>query len=387
MKRIGLNTEKGRHAAWLELFFDLVYVVALARLTHIIVVGHDGHVTTHEYFIFFALFVPVWWSWIGHTMYANRFGTYDLTDRLLTLVQMFFAVILGLTIPDALGENRVTFALAYAASRWTIILMYLRIHYCNPDARSVTGGFMGGFALGSSLWAISVFFSPPIMFALWIIGIVIELATPILRRKELKRFPVHNTHLPERVGLFALLVLGESLQGLALGAHKLEFTLPLVLDVFLAFSVICLIWWLYFETLEKTLTGNLKGTAQLCIYGHLPLYMGIGLLAAGVQRLIATDNSASELSLIFSFSLLLILVPLQLIHYQFIDKQESKWFIVRGTMIITSIFAFIVVGQYFDNILFISMIIFMLVVYTYSESILIARECKRNPLRDECARS
>jgi len=95
VKRIGLNTTKGRHVDWLELFYDLIYVVVIARLAHIVLEGHDGQIGPHEYLVFFTLFVPVWWSWIGHTMFENRFGTYDATDRLLALLQMFFAVMLA----------------------------------------------------------------------------------------------------------------------------------------------------------------------------------------------------------------------------------------------------------------------------------------------------
>jgi len=374
MKRIGLNTEKGRHAAWLELFFDLVYVIALSRLAHLVIDGHDGHVALQDYMVFFVLFVPVWWSWVGHTMYANRFATYDVTDRLLTILQMFFAIVLGLSIPDAMGENSVIFALAYAATRGTIILMYSRIYISNPDARPVAGGLAVGFTIGSSLWVLSVLFSPPIMFAFWVVGLGIELATPLVIRKELKKLPVHNTHLPERVGLFAILVLGETFHGLASGAHTLELSVHHVTSLFLAFSLICIIWWLYFEVLEKIITGNIKGAAQLCIYGHLPIYIGIGLLAAGVQKLIATHHSAFELNLIFSFSLLLILVPLQFIHYHYIEKRNRKNFLIRCAMITVPILMFVVLSQIISNMVLAVLTVFMLFIYTYTESTIIERE-------------
>lgn len=269
MKRIELNTTTGRHVDWLELFYDLIYVVVIARLTHIVLEGHDGQIGPHEYLVFFTLFVPVWWSWIGHTMFENRFGTYDAIDRLLALLQMFFAVMLALAITDALGTTSTEFALAYAATRWALVLMYLRVYLSNPEARPAAKGFIFGFGFGSSLWIISIFFPPSIMFSLWIVGLAIEMITPFLLRKTLKPFPVHNDHLPERTGLFAILVLGESILGLVTGAQRVEFSTSFLVNVFLAFSVICAIWWLYFETLAKALTGTLRGAAQLHIYGHL----------------------------------------------------------------------------------------------------------------------
>lgn len=369
MKRIGLNTDEGRHAVWLELFFDLVYVVALTRLTHIVVAGHNGHIETSDYLTFFALFVPVWWSWVGHTMYQNRFGTYDITDSLLTLLQMFFAVMLAYGVGNAFGETGVIFALAYAATRWVLVFMYMRVYLGNPDVRPIAGGLSFGFAVGSSCWVVSVFFPPPAMYILWIAGLVIELATPLLLRKQLARVPVHNTHLPERAGLFALLVMGESFLGLVSGADSYEFSEALILNLVFGFSIICAIWWLYFETLEKALTGNLQGAAHLFLYGHLPIYMGIGLLAAGVQRLVATNHSTNDLSSIFSFSLLLILVPLQFIHHQYISNKSGRLFFARGLLIVTSILVFVCLSSLLSNQLLAFMIVFMLIIYIRLESV------------------
>ncbi len=376
VKRIGLNTDKERHAAWLELFFDLVYVVALTRLTHIVVAGHGGHIEASDYLAFFTLFVPVWWSWVGHTMYQNRFGTYDITDSLLTLLQMFFAIMLAFGVGNAFAETRVVFALAYAATRWVLIIMYMRVYLGNPDVRSIAGGLSFGFSIGSSLWVISVFFSPPIMYALWITGLAIELVTPLLLRKKLVLVPVHNTHLPERAGLFALLVMGESFLGLVSGADSYAFSEIPVLNLFFGFSIICAIWWLYFGTLEKALNGNLRGAAHLFLYGHLPIYMGIGLLAAGVQRLVSVSHSTNDLSFIFSFSLLLILVPLQFIHHQYISNKENKLFFMRGALVVTSSLIFVCLSGFMSTQVLAFLIIFMLIIYIRLESVFFTKNLK-----------
>lgn len=368
MKRITLNTEKGRHAVWIELFFDLVYVVALARLTHMIVEGHNGHTGLAEYAMYFILFVPIWWSWLGHTMYANRFATYDVIDRLLTLLQGFFAILMALSIDDVPGESSTLFAIAYACTRYSLVLMYTRIYLGNPESRKATGGFIKGFSLGASFWVISVILPEPLMYTAWVIGIIIELLTPLIIRKELKLLPVHNTHLPERFGLFALLVIGESIHGIASGAQNSEFSISLVLLIFLSYSIICSVWWLYFEVIEKVFSGKLEGAAQLSIYGHLPIYMGIGLLAAGVQRLVASNYELNELNLIFGISLLLMLVPLQLIHYQFVTHVKSKAFLLRGIAIVLSIILITTLGKYINDNINVYLMIFILSLYIYSES-------------------
>lgn len=73
-----------RHATWLELFYDLVFVVAVSQLAH----NLSKDVSLTGFLSFAALFVPVWWAWIGTTFYANRFDSDDVLRRLLMGLQM-----------------------------------------------------------------------------------------------------------------------------------------------------------------------------------------------------------------------------------------------------------------------------------------------------------
>lgn len=76
--------EDHRHATWLELFYDLVFVVAIAQLAH----NLSNDVSLSGFSGFVVLFIPVWWAWIGTTFYANRFDSDDIGHRLLTGLQM-----------------------------------------------------------------------------------------------------------------------------------------------------------------------------------------------------------------------------------------------------------------------------------------------------------
>ena len=102
-----------RHATWLELFFDLVFVVAVAQLAD----GLAGDPSLHGFLIFAGLFVAVWWAWVGYTFYADRFDTDDPPHRVLMLVGMFLVAVLASVIPEAFHGETAAFALAYAAVR------------------------------------------------------------------------------------------------------------------------------------------------------------------------------------------------------------------------------------------------------------------------------
>lgn len=89
------------HATWLELFFDLIFVVAIAQLAH----NLNQDISLSGFLGFVVLFVPVWWAWVGATFYANRFDTDDLCHRLLTAIQIIAVAALAVNIHDGLGKT------------------------------------------------------------------------------------------------------------------------------------------------------------------------------------------------------------------------------------------------------------------------------------------
>ena len=102
-----------RHTTWMEAFYDLIFVVAVAALGKRLY-NDDSPAGILQ---FAGLFVPVWWAWVGHTIYAARFDTDDLVHRLATAAMMLAAAAMAVQIPTALEEGSAGFAAAYAGAR------------------------------------------------------------------------------------------------------------------------------------------------------------------------------------------------------------------------------------------------------------------------------
>jgi low temperature requirement protein LtrA len=116
------NNNTDRHATWLELFYDLVFVVVISQLAH----NLEEDFSLHGFLGFLALFIPVWWSWTGAAFYATRFDTDDLGHRILLLLQMVGAAALAANVPNGLGNDSAGFALSYAGIRVILVLEYMR---------------------------------------------------------------------------------------------------------------------------------------------------------------------------------------------------------------------------------------------------------------------
>src|SRR5512140_30194 len=91
--------EQERHATWLELLYDLIFVAAVAQLASLLNADYSLPGATRFAFIS----IPVWWAWVGHTFYLTRFDTDDLGHRMLTMVQMIAVAALAVNVPEALG--------------------------------------------------------------------------------------------------------------------------------------------------------------------------------------------------------------------------------------------------------------------------------------------
>src|SRR5512143_3233237 len=133
-----------RHATWLELFYDLVVVAAVAAVAQALSQDHSAL----GILAFFGLFIPVFWVWAGHTVYATRFDTDDLAYQLFTFLQMFAVVGMAVEIHHAWGGDTRAFCLAYLAARIILIALLVRARKHVPAARPFIRTYLRGFGAG-----------------------------------------------------------------------------------------------------------------------------------------------------------------------------------------------------------------------------------------------
>ena len=276
-----------RHATWLELFYDLVFVVAIAELGHNLSTDY----TAVGLLQFLGLFVPIWWAWFHHTIYADRFETDDAGHRLLTILQMVSVAALAATVHGAIGDTAQEFALAIVGVRVVQIVMYLRTWHMEA-ARPLCRRLIGMFAIGSIAWIVSISLPEPWRYILWAAILVSEFGFVYLpaTRRTYAKLPLSESHLPERFGLFTIIVLGESVAGVVAGLAEQDLrsmaTVLAASGILVAFGI----WWVYFANLEGGVLKGLGGwSVVVWVYSHLPLMMGLTALGVGIDHAVAED--------------------------------------------------------------------------------------------------
>ncbi len=294
--RLRTMEESERTATWLELFYDLVFVAAVAMMGTRLV--HDvSWASVASYLAYFAL---VWWLWASHTFYADRYDTDDLIYRLLAGAQMVAVAVIAVSL--SLGEAGSTqvFALGYTAARFVLLLLYGRAYRHVSGTRALVRGYLIGFGSASAIWLISIFTPEPARFWLWGIAFAVDLATPYAVRKIQAAAPLDVSHLPERFGLFTILVLGESIVAVTVGlSHVAWQTQTTLVGIFGLGAATCL-WWINFEHLDGSVIRR-RGEGKnwrptVWIYSHLPLAAALAMFGVSVELAIVGADHGHEYS-------------------------------------------------------------------------------------------
>lgn len=277
------GSDEERHATWMELFYDLLFAAVVAQLS--LQLSQD--ISPRGLISFGALFVPVWWAWIGQAFYATRFDTDDLGHRLFIIVQMCAVAAMAVNVHGGLSHSAAGFALSYALVRFLLVGEYIGADVFVPAARPFIRRLEIGFGLAATLWLISAFVPPPFRFILWGIGLLVDFATPISAKRMHSQWAPHTSHLPERFALFTLIVLGESITGVVSGLIRQEWRLASALTAMLGLSLAFSLWWVYFDNLDNAAIRAARAGRiwlyQTWLYAHLPLVLGLTATAVGVQ--------------------------------------------------------------------------------------------------------
>lgn len=293
--------DQPRKATWFELFFDLVFVVGVAALAARLSEHYDWRGAAEFAFLFLVL----WWLWLGHTFHASRFDRDSPDQWAAGFAQMAAVVFIGYGAGDAFGERAWAFAGGVAAFKALLMLGYLR-EIARPGLSRLCGIYGAVYALQAALWAVSVWTEGAPRSALWVSALALDLITPFLVAGETHRAPPHPEHLPERFGLFTIILLGETA---AAAVHALDHGPEIhgeTVAVSLLGAALGFLYWVGYFTrakghAERHVHGEAAGrNLRLWAYGHVPLYLGIASLGAGTVYLAHHTGLSGAAPWIFS---------------------------------------------------------------------------------------
>jgi len=289
--------ERHRVSTPLELFFDLVFVIAVSQdasaLHHGIAEGHAAAAI----FSFSVLFFAIWWAWVNFTWFASAYDTDDVPYRLLVFVQLSGALIIAAGVQQGFAGQFSTVAIGYLVMRLAGVVQWLRAAHSNPEHRTTAYRYAIGISIVQALWLARLALPETWQLVGLVTLILAELAVPVWAERANTAF-WHAEHIAERYGLFTIIVLGESLlsgllaiqSAMQTGDLTGELTTTIIGGLLMVFSM----WWLYFDLPAHGLLTSLR-TAFIWSYGHLLVFASAAAVGAGLAVVVDYTTHHSEI--------------------------------------------------------------------------------------------
>jgi len=319
--------EEHRAATPLELFFDLVFVIAVSiaasNLHHSFADGHGPSGLQTYLFAFFA----IWWGWMNFTWFATSFANDDWLYRVLTFIQMGGVLVLAAGIDLAFSEqNFVLLVSGYVVMRISMVALWLRASRRAGELRESTFIYAIGISSAQVLWVLWLLVpQSPWSVAMVLALIAAELAVPVIAERKAST-PWHPHHITERYGLFTIIVLGESLlasaNAIIEALHAGEDLAELIALAVLTLVVTASLWWIYFWPPHHREISTLARSLRYG-YGHYVVLAAAATVSVGVEVGIDAITGETAMSEVAASLVIAIPVAIFILAIWWIALRES----------------------------------------------------------------
>jgi low temperature requirement protein LtrA len=273
----------------LELFFDLVFVLALTQCTKLM----SDHPTWEGLAQGLLVLALLWWAWVGYAWLTSVVDPEDDAVRIAIFAAMAALLIVSLTVPEAFGDLAVTFAVAYSAVRAGQIALFVIASQEDPALRHSVTGLAISTAVGAALLIGGALIGGTGLAALWVLALVLDMGGPYLFGSE--GWKLVPGHFAERHGLIIIIALGESIVAIGAGSDA-GLTAGIAVAAVLGIALAAALWWIYFDVVAvvaaRRLVAAPVGREQNEMardsysYLHFLMVAGIVLVALGVKKTI-----------------------------------------------------------------------------------------------------
>jgi low temperature requirement protein LtrA len=272
----------------LELFFDLVFVLAITQCTALMAAEPTWQGLARGLLVLGVL----WWCWVGYAWLTSVIDPEEGPVRIAFFAAMAALLVTALAVPHAFNDSGLVFAISYGFARYgQIVLLYMAGRENNNLRHSVITGLVGSSTIGITLLVIASQLNGAAQGALWLLALTLDMAGPLLFGVE--GWMLVPGHFAERHGLIILIAIGESIVAVGAGSGA-AVEIGVITAAVLGIVVAAALWWLYFDVvatvaarrLARATPGREQNSMARDSYSvlHLPMVAGIVLVALGMKK-------------------------------------------------------------------------------------------------------
>ncbi|HMQ25340.1 MAG TPA: low temperature requirement protein A [Acidimicrobiales bacterium] len=286
---------EGRHATFLELFLDLVFVFAVTQVAAVLASDLTWSGVGRGLLVAWL----VWWLWSQFTWLGTAI---DLDARSLVPYLVLLAVppalMMAVAIPDAFSGTGRQFAAAYLVANFWSLAIQGHDAWQRPEARGPWLRYASLAAIAPVALFAGSFLDGDARVVVWTVVALLDIAGAFAAGSgdERSEWRIDATHFAERHGLFVIISLGEILVAVGAAATGLEPTASVGAGLVATVGVACVLWWAYFAYVPGVVEHRLASAVarergrvarDLFTFGHFPVVFGLVLYAVVGKHVIA----------------------------------------------------------------------------------------------------
>ncbi|RQX01962.1 low temperature requirement protein A [Micromonospora inaquosa] len=292
-------TSSGR-ATFLELFFDLAFVVALTRVSQRFAgLGDDtGWTLVLGFGRTLLLFLALWLIWSHTAWITSRYEPEQPVIQAVVVGTMFAGLIMAVTLPRALEERALPFTAAYLMVMVVRPLVVAAALHGHP--RRMVPIRLAVWALASApLWLAGALGPDDLRLPLWVAAIAVDYVAwalgwplPWLGASNVGRWRIAGRHLADRYQQMFLIALGESILVIGVVFSGADYSVGRAAAFAVAFATSALLWRIYFYCTGLLLNDALGRVAMPARLGaasertHLLIVLSVLSTAVGYELVI-----------------------------------------------------------------------------------------------------
>jgi low temperature requirement protein LtrA len=290
LPRMGVALRHGETVSPLELFFDLVFVLAITQCTALMA-NDPTWAGIGRGLVVLGL---LWWSWVGYAWITSVVDPDEGPARLVVFSAMAALLVASLAVPDAFGDLALVFVLSYGLVRAAHITLFVLASRDDAGLRHSVIGLAASTAVGVGVLLAGALLEGGARTALWAAALVFDMGGPLVI--DVSGWRLVPGHFAERHGLILIVALGESIVAIGVGADA-GVDGGVIIAAVVGMAVACALWWTYFDVTALAAGQRLAQEESVPVrnrlardgysYLHLPMVAAIVLVALGMKTTLA----------------------------------------------------------------------------------------------------
>ena len=272
---------KHKRVEFSELFYDLVFVFAISKVTALIHHLHNGILTWNSFLDFLIATLILIDSWMIQTDYTNRYGK----NSLFNIVIMFIKMGILLFIANMIGPDWQQYfhyvCWAIGTLTLTLFFQYL-VEFFKKSTDNVHRESIKGFLWITGLRSLEIYLAAllPIYIGVYILyaSILLTFIMPSILLNKDKHYQVNLPHLIERISLLVIITFGEMIMGLVNFFTIENFSIYSVLY----FIIMISLFLFYFGQFDHAIDEKSNQKGLFLIYSHYPIFIGLMMMTVSM---------------------------------------------------------------------------------------------------------